>query len=162
MELTRNTLAGEGLLLKKDRELFERLIIYHHTGENFLTTLTAEVGWTPRKTLAPIGPVVVCSACKLPRSITIMTEHSGGRCGFCVRQSWMSVEHKERACSKNVTSEDDASTKIAWVECSIRSCRAQYVCYNTADLNVRAKCWYCRNQTSLPLEKRTADPAPTV
>ena len=161
-ELLENTLAGEDLLLKKDRELFERLITYHHTGSNFLTTLTAEVSWTPHKTLAPIGPIVICSACKLPRSITIMTERSGGRCGFCVKQSWKSVEHKERARVTNVTSEDDTSTKIAWVECSIQSCRAQYVCYNTADLNVRAKCWYCRNQTSLAPEKRTADPAPTV
>jgi hypothetical protein len=162
VELPEDSLAEEGLLLSKDRELFERLITFHHTGANFLTTLTAEVSWTPRKTLAPIGPIVICSACKLPRSITIMAEHSGGRCGLCVKQPWTSVEHEERARSANVTLEDNASTKIAWVECSIKSCRAQYVCYNTADLNVRAKCWYCRDQTSLPPEKRTADPAPTL
>lgn len=154
--------AKVGLLLEADRELFERLVTYHHAGTNFLTTLTAEISWTPRKTQAPVGPVVVCRGCKLPRSITIMAEQSGGRCGLCVKSSWDSAEHKERALSSSVTPGDTASTKIAWVECGVKTCRAQYVCYNPADLNVRAKCWYCRMQTALSQEKRSNDPAPTM
>ncbi|KAJ4989273.1 dihydroxyacid dehydratase [Stagonosporopsis vannaccii] len=162
MKLHDDRSSKEGLLLEKDRELFQRLVTYHHTGTNLLTTLTAEVGYTPHKTQAPIGPVVVCRGCKLPRSITIMAEHSGGRCGLCVTSTYDSVADRERALHTNVTPEDTASTNIAWVECSIKTCRAHYVCYNIADLNVRPKCWYCRMQTDLSQEKRSSDPAPTV
>lgn len=161
-ELCEGSHPTEGLLLTMDRRLFERLIVYHHTGTNLLTTLTAQIGWTPQKTQAPLGPAVVCRGCKFPRSITIMAEQSGGRCGLCIRASWQSPEHKERSLRTSVTTEHNSTTKIAWVECSIATCRAQYVCYNTADLNVRAKCWYCRNQTSLSPEKRVDNPAPTL
>ncbi|KAH6618745.1 hypothetical protein C7974DRAFT_36420 [Boeremia exigua] len=156
--------SKDGLLFESDRELFHRLVIYQHTGKNLLTTLTAKVGWTPRKTHAPIGPAVMCRECQLPRSITIMAENSQGKCGLCVftGSSWGSVEDRAKALLTNVTPEDTASTKIAWVECSIQTCRAQYVCYNTADLNVRPKCWYCRMQTSLPPAKRSNNPAPTL
>ncbi|KAJ8112497.1 hypothetical protein OPT61_g5149 [Boeremia exigua] len=162
LELSEGRSGKEELLLRDDRELFDRLVTYHHTGTNLLTTLTAEVGWKPTKTHSPIGPVVMCRGCKLPRSITIMAERSGGRCGLCMKLSWDSVEYKERAMKASVTPEDTESTKIAWVECSIQTCRAQYVCYNPADLNVRPKCWYCRSQTNLPPEKHSNDPAPTL
>lgn len=152
----------EKLLLSADRELFNSLVTYHHAGMNMLTTLTAKVGWTPSKTQVPIGPVIMCRGCKFPRSITIMPEQSGGRCGLCVRSSYDSVEHKDRALVTNVSLQDTAATTIAWVECSIQTCRAQYVCYNTADLNVRPKCWYCRTQTGRSPEKRSSDPAPTL
>jgi hypothetical protein len=161
-ELSELATDREGLLLSVDRELFNRLVTYHHAGTNLLTVLTAEVGWTPSKTQAPVGPVAVCRGCKLPRSVTIMAERSGGRCGLCVRTSYDSVEHKERALITNVSLQDTAATRIAWVECSIQTCRAQYVCYNTADLNVRPKCWYCRAQTGRSLEKCSSDPAPTL
>lgn len=162
LDLLEDPCDKAGLLMESDRMLFDRLVAYHHTGANLSTTLTAKVGWTPRKTQAPLGLVVTCSGCNLPRSVTIMAERSGSRCGLCVRSSWTSAEHKERSLRTSVTSEDTSLTKIAWVECSIQTCRAQYVCYNTADLNVRAKCWYCRSQSNLPLQKRKSDPAPTL
>ena len=154
--------SDDGLLLAADRDLFNRLIAYSHAGANLLTTLHAEVGWTPRKTQTSIGPVVVCRGCKFPRSLTIMAEQSGGLCGLCVGSGWGSDEHRKRARITNVSLEDTATTRIAWVECSMQTCRAQYVCYNPADLNVRAKCHYCRLQTSSSREMRDADPAPTV
>lgn len=150
---------NERLLLSADRELFNSLIAYHHAGMNMLTILTAKVGWTPSKTQVPIGPVIMCRGCKFPRSITIMAEQSGGKCGLCVRSSYDSAEHKNRALVTNVGLQDTAATAIAWVECSIQTCRAQYVCYNTADLNVRPKCWYCRTWSQ---EERSSDPAPTL
>ncbi|KAF3043902.1 hypothetical protein E8E11_008362 [Didymella keratinophila] len=161
-ELSELATDKEGLLLSADRELFNRLVTYHHAGTNLLTTLTAEVSWTPSKTQAPVGPVIVCRGCKFPRSITIMAEQSGGRCGLCVRTSYDSGEHKNRALITNVSLQDTAATKIAWVECSIQTCRAQYVCYNTGDLKVRPKCWYCRAQTGQSPEKRISDPASTL
>ncbi|KAL1644116.1 hypothetical protein SLS61_008946 [Didymella pomorum] len=161
-ELSDLATGKEGLLTDVDRELFNRLLTYHHAGTNLLTTLTAEIGWTPSKTQVPVGPVVVCRGCKFPRSITIMAEQSGGQCGLCVRTSYESGEHKNRALTTNVSPQDTAATKIAWVECSIQTCRAQYVCYNTADLNVRPKCWYCRAQNSRSIEKRSSDSSPTL
>ncbi|KAJ4381035.1 hypothetical protein N0V86_003382 [Didymella sp. IMI 355093] len=85
---------NKGLLLDADRELFNCLVTYHHAGANLLTTLTAEVGWTPLKTQVPVGPVIVCRGCKFPRSITIMAKQSDGKCGLCVRstengQDWL-------------------------------------------------------------------------
>lgn len=160
--LDEHATSNDGLLLDADRELFNRLVTYHYAGKNLLTTLTAELGWTPSKTQVPVGPIVVCRGCKFPRSITIMAEHSRGKCGLCVRLSWDSVEHRDRALTTNVSMRDTAATQIAWVECSIQTCRAQYVCYNTADLNVRPKCWYCRTSTRLSPEKRTNNPAPTM
>lgn len=154
--------SNGGLLLEADRELFTRLVDYQHAGANLMTTLTAEVGWRPQKTRASVGLLIVCRACKFPRSVTIMAEGSGGKCGLCVRSVWDSAEHRNRAISTNVTTGDTTTTKIAWVECSIQTCRAHYVCYNTADLNVRAKCWYCRMQTSLLPQKRCNNPAPTL
>jgi hypothetical protein len=153
---------NEGFLLDADRKLFNCLVTYHHAGANLLTTLTAEVGWTPSKTQVPVGPVVVCRGCKFPRSITIMAKQSGGKCGLCIRSTYDSVEHRNRALVTNVSLQDTAETQMAWVECSIQTCRAQYVCYNTTALKVRPKCWYCRAQTNLSPEKRSHDPAPTV
>jgi hypothetical protein len=154
--------GGHSLLLNHDRALFARLLTYQLTGKNLLTTLTAKVGWTPNKTEVAIGPLVVCRSCKSPRSVTIMVEKSGGRCGLCVADDWTDNNHKQRAITAHVSAEDTEATSIAWIECSVRTCRAQYVCYNPGDLNVRSKCHYCRLQSKLAVEERNSDPAPTL
>ncbi|CCT61104.1 hypothetical protein IAQ61_001660 [Plenodomus lingam] len=150
------------LLLDSDRELFTRLVTYQHAGANLLTTLSAEVGWQPEKTQMPIGTVVMCRGCDLPRSVTIMAAKSGGKCGLCVANDWRDPDHKKRALSAHVTKEDSHMSKATWVECSIRTCRAQYVCYNPSELNVRPKCHYCRLQTSLSESRRSKDPVPIL
>lgn len=155
-------LGTDGLLLKADRRLFSRLVAYQHVGANLLTTLTAEVGWRPDKTQMPIGAVVLCRGCDFPRSVTIMAAKSGGRCGFCVASDWSDPEEKKRALNAHVTREDTHMSNATWVECSIRTCRAQYVCYNPSELNVRPKCHYCRLQSHFPESKRSNDPAPTI
>ncbi|KZM18854.1 zinc ion binding [Ascochyta rabiei] len=155
--------SGDGLFLNIDRDRFTRLLDHQYAGANLTTKLTAELGWTPRKTQVSLGPLVMCRRCKFPRSITIMAERSGGKFGICIEAlEFDTVQHRDRAIRTNVTMTDTASTKIAWAECSIRTCRAQYVCYKIVDLNVRPKCWYCRMQTKLLPEKRSNDPAPTV
>ncbi|KAF2656279.1 hypothetical protein K491DRAFT_692128 [Lophiostoma macrostomum CBS 122681] len=151
-----------GLLLNHDHELFSRLVAYKLAGANLLTTLAAEVGWTPAKTTMPVGTVVACRGCAYPRSVTIMAEKSGGKCGLCVATGWSDNEHKTRNLEAHVTRQDTEASNISWVECSVRSCRAQYVLYNPSDLNVRPKCHYCRLQTNLPEHKRSNDPAPTL
>jgi hypothetical protein len=156
------TINEGGLLLDDDRALFSRLVTYHHTGANLLTTLKAKVGWTPDKTQVAIGPLVICRSCNLPRSVTIMVEKSGGRCGLCVAQDWKNTDHRKRAIAAHVSPEDTEATNAAWVECSVPTCRAQYVCYNPGDLNVRSKCHYCRTQSKVAEEKRNNDPAPTL
>lgn len=154
--------GADGLLLSSDRKLFSRLVAYKHAEANLLTTLTADIGWTPQKTRMPVGTVVKCRGCAYPRSVTIMAEHAGGKCGLCVANDWKDAEQKARGISAHVTKEDNEASDATWVECSIRTCRAQYVCYNPEDLNVRPKCHYCRLQGSLPHEQRSADPAPTL
>ena len=51
---------GDGLLLDLDRKLFVKLVDYQHASANLLTTLKADIGWTPEKTQIPVGPVVTC------------------------------------------------------------------------------------------------------
>lgn len=150
------------LLLSTDRELFSRLVDYQHTGNNLLTTLSAKVGWTPDKTQMPIGPVLICSGCNFPRSVTIMAERSGGRCGLCAVKEWASTDEKTRSINAQVTQTDNEDSTATWVECTTRTCRAQYVCYNVGDLNVAPKCHYCRSQTRRSSSKYDHDPAPTL
>lgn len=153
---------NDSLLFRSDRELFSRLVDYQHAGANLLRTLSAQVGWTPEKTQVPIGPVVSCRGCNFPRSVTIMAEKSGGKCGLCLVEDWTDPEHKERCLAAHVTKEDTEASNATWVECSMRTCRAQYVCYNVNELNVRPKCHYCRLQPDLAHDKRSDDTAPTL
>ncbi|KAF2831837.1 hypothetical protein CC86DRAFT_462261 [Ophiobolus disseminans] len=154
--------GDDNLLLRGDRRLFSQLVTYQYTGANLLTTLTAKVRWTPDKTSMPLGPVMICRSCKFPRSVTIMVSKSGGRCGLCVAEDWTDENHKKRAIRANVAHEDTEASSATWTECSVRTCRAQYVCYNPTDLNVRPKCHYCRSQNKLPPGKRSNNPVPTL
>lgn len=143
---------GDGtspILLKKDRRLFKTLVDYKMLELNMKTTLTARVGWTPVKAKASLGPLVTCRGCNFPRSVTIMGPN--GKCGMCSSMTHCQCpvcaeaeDHKERLVN-NVSAEDSENTLGTWVECSAKDCRAQYVVYNPAALNVRAKCYYCRH-----------------
>lgn len=151
---------SSGLLKDNDRALFERLVAFKMLEHNLDSTLTAQVGWTPEKTSVPIGPVVVCRACQFPRSVTIMGR--SGKCGHCLHTSYASSEVREKCINSRVSKEDGELTPATWVECSVRTCRAQYVVYNLEALNVRPKCHCCRSQTALSAVERSEDPAPWV
>jgi hypothetical protein len=149
-----------GLLKDGDRDLFERLVAFKMLELNLDSTLMAQIGWTPEKTRVPVGPVAVCRACQFPRSVTIMGR--SGKCGHCLYTDYASPEVREKCINSRVSKEDADATPATWVECSVRTCRAQYVVYNLDALNVRPKCHYCRSQTALPVAERSEDPAPWV
>jgi hypothetical protein len=141
------------LLKESDRELFEHLIAYRMLELNLDSTLTARVGWTPEKTRAPIGPVVTCRSCQYPRSVTIMGPNK--KCGLCLSTE---PEDLEASINTNVSKEDNENSQATWVECSARTCRAQYIVYCVDALNVRAKCHYCR----IPADDSAAKTHPKV
>lgn len=136
------------VLLPQDRALFELLVSYKMLELNLSTTLTATVGWTPQKTRVPLGPTVVCKSCEYPRSVTIMGEN--GTCGCCLFKGWESEEKHSEIIRKHVTKDDTESTPATWVECCVRTCRAQYVVYCPEMLNVSPKCHYCRFSREAP------------
>ncbi|KAK4228660.1 E3 ubiquitin-protein ligase itt1 [Podospora fimiseda] len=134
------------VLNPKDRALFQTLVNYKLLEMNLDTTLTAKIGWTPEKTKAPLGPVVVCKSCKFPRSVTMMG--AGGICGMCHPDGCDCKDQAihEAAVAGHVSELDNPTKEMSWVECSMSDCKAQYVVYFTEKLNVRAKCFYCRQK----------------
>ena len=141
------TADHQRLLRDEERLLFQCLVDYKMVEINLDTTLTAKVGWTPNKTTIPIGPVVVCEGCGYPRSVTIMGAE--GLCGMCLTE-FESEEHKRKAKSARVSELDDETSNAVWCECTVRTCRAQYVVYCVEMLNVRPKCHYCRGGECFP------------
>lgn len=131
---------AESILFPRDRQLFSQLVAYKLVEVNLRTSLVADVSWTPEKTQLPVGHIVICTRCNHPRSVTVMAEKSGGQCGLCVARDWKDDAHRKRALGANIKSEGS----LTWVECNVSTCRAQYVCYNPEDLNVRPKCHHCR------------------
>jgi glutaredoxin len=83
-----------------------------------------------------------------------------GKCGLCSATDYKNHEERQASIDTRVSMNDKQETNAAWVECSTRTCRAQYVVYHTEGLNVRPKCHYCRLQSSKPDSKRSNDPAP--
>lgn len=136
------------LLKTDDRALFERLVSYKLLELNLDTTLTARIGWSPQKTAAAMGPVLVCRSCEHPRSVTIMG--AGGKCGHCLWTQYTSPEEREDHITSRATKDDSETTPAIWVECNVRTCRAQYVVYCPENLNVRPKCHYCRESKEAP------------
>ncbi|PMD13445.1 hypothetical protein NA56DRAFT_665552 [Hyaloscypha hepaticicola] len=154
----------QALLKASDRALFDCLVSYKLLEMNLETSLTARLGWTPEKTSVPMGPTAVCRSCEFPRSVTIMGPN--GKCGLCIGDEEVAADKnasaEERKAAKDgitarVTKEDDPNTPLAWVECNIKTCRAQYVVYRPEALNVKPKCYYCRfnSETSAPFVECT-------
>ncbi|KAK4179157.1 hypothetical protein QBC36DRAFT_323286 [Triangularia setosa] len=137
------------VLNKKDADLFEGLVSYKLLEMNLDTSIPIRVGWTPQKTRAHMGPVAICKSCEFPRSVTIMGKE--GICGLC--HSAKEDTDKERAhrmVHENVSKDHNATTELCWAECSMNDCRAQYVLYFPNLLNVRPKCWFCRQKGCIP------------
>jgi hypothetical protein len=141
------------VLRGEDRQLFKTLVDYKMLEFNLNTTLTAKVGWAPDKTKVAAGPLAICVRCRLPRSVTIMG--AKGVCGLCegkpgcVCDACKITPENELRKHVNASESDNELTEMAWVECSISSCRSQYVVYNVAQLNVRPKCFYCRHSDTV-------------
>lgn len=73
------------------------------------------------------------------------------KCGQCPWTKYESAAERDSTVTANASMEDAEQTPKIWVECSVRSCRAQYVVYNHDKLNVRPKCHYCRIGKVAPL-----------
>jgi hypothetical protein len=132
-----------GLLLSADRRLFDLLVSYKLLESNLNTDLEACIGWSPSKTVVALGPNVICTSCKFPRSVTIMGKD--GKCGHCLWTQYASEKERVSDTNANVSYTDNSHTPATWVECHSNICRAQYVVYQVARLNVTPKCHYCRN-----------------
>ncbi|KAK0742759.1 hypothetical protein B0T18DRAFT_370246 [Schizothecium vesticola] len=143
-----NSYEGEYPLNPEDRRLFRTLVDYRLIELNLKTPLTAEISWRPDKAKMALGPVVVCTNCHYPRSVTVMA--SNGLCGLC--DYVLHEQHVEGMTTGHVSKHDTPDTTATWVECAMEHCRVQYVVYFTENLNVRAKCHYCR---SSPLSATT-------
>ena len=156
--------ADATFLHHSDRRLFTKLVDYMMLKANMKTTLQAKVGWTPDKTAAPIGHLVVCGQCEFPRSVTMMSK--GGVCGLCVPSKEAYQEYnmnKDEVLRTNVCKGQTEKDEAAWVECRVPSCRAQYVVYQVDALKARSKCYYCRQNKGPPSSwGPNAHVAPTV
>jgi hypothetical protein len=149
--ITIRTAPTDGLLKLEDRLLFQTLVDYKMLELNLKTTLEAIIGWTPDKSSVALGPLVLCRKCEFPRSVTVMTPN--GICGLCSIagggkcpcMSCTPAPDHEAFVQENVKSDHNEHTQGCWVECSRQECRAQYVIYHPRDLNVPAKCFYCRH-----------------
>ncbi|RDL35864.1 uncharacterized protein BP5553_06476 [Venustampulla echinocandica] len=148
----------KGLLRETDKKLFDRLVSYKMLELNLQTSLVAKVGWRPEKTPIPIGPVVVCKSCQYPRSVTIMGPK--GKCGNCIATDFPTPEERQAWIEHRVTKDDNEATEAIWVECRVRTCRAQYVVYHPEALNVTPKCHYCRQQSTTAGAKTKHDSTP--
>ncbi|KAK7931346.1 hypothetical protein PG985_002058 [Apiospora marii] len=138
------TSALATLLKPSDRRLFERLVDYSLLKANMDTSLKARIGWDPKKTRVPVGPLVQCKECHFPRSVTIMGP--GRTCGICLGDDAdFTKKPKSEVLLLSGSKDDDNSTAMTWVECCKTDCRAQYVVYNSVGLKVRAKCHFCRS-----------------
>ncbi|KAK0744392.1 hypothetical protein B0T21DRAFT_407501 [Apiosordaria backusii] len=147
--LDANKKRPHAVLNKKDADLFEGLVSYKLLEMNLTTSIPVKVGWTPQKTRAHMGPVAVCKSCEFPRSVTIMGKE--GICGLCHNAKVdADKERAHRMVHENVSKNDNPLTEISWVECSMNDCRAQYVLYFPNQLNVRPKCWFCRQKGAIP------------
>lgn len=137
-------LRGASFLGKGDRHLFETLVDYSLSKSNINTSLTANIGWKPTKSKVPVGPLAVCRTCQFPRSVSMMAHK--GICGLCItpKAQYVSGFAKADYIRLNVTKDMTESCEASFVECSVITCRAQYVVYNVDGLRVRPKCHYCR------------------
>lgn len=146
------------ILTEQDRSVFRTMLEYKILESYLLHPINANISWHPNKNQAAVGPVTACTVCNYPRSVTIMAEN--GICGICTAAPASctcvacskTAHHDEQLCA-NVCKEDNENSVVAWVECSMTACRAQYVVYNPKKLVVRAKCYYCRHVGNKAMEK---------
>ncbi|ELR02716.1 hypothetical protein VC83_08413 [Pseudogymnoascus destructans] len=73
-----------------------------------------------------------------------------GKCGKCL-WTHATPEARQEAITAHVTKQDDEMTQATWVECSLRTCRAQYVIYSPAKLRIKPKCHYYREDGKAPV-----------
>ncbi|KAF7378381.1 RING-type domain-containing protein [Mycena sanguinolenta] len=131
------------VLTNEEKKTYEAMQRYHLIELNLDAPLLVKVPWTPDKTRGPGDVKVQCRKCLVRRSITIMSHVHGDVCGFCVTGELSPVKVAARY-------PETMEGESCWVECSTRTCRAQYVLEDVAALKIRPRCYYCRNGISCP------------
>ncbi|KAK7063370.1 RING-type domain-containing protein [Favolaschia claudopus] len=128
--------APPGLVLNaKEKRVYEGMRRYQLVED---LSLEVTVPWTPRKTRGVGDVKVQCKKCGIRRSITIMSHVHSDVCGLCVRGALSAAKLAERY-------PDLDDSESCWVECSRRTCRAQYVL-----VDIPPRCYYCRNGVACP------------
>ncbi|KAH7100958.1 hypothetical protein BKA62DRAFT_704648 [Auriculariales sp. MPI-PUGE-AT-0066] len=134
-------------LTPEEKETYQAMRRYRMLELNLEATLQAQLPWTPQKA-SGVGDIKdACTRCGIKRSFTIMSNNMHGVCGYCV--DIMDGRDPDQKFNAEDFPPCEAS-QSCWVECSVRTCRAQYVVEDPKNLNVRAKCWYCRNKKDCP------------
>ncbi|KAF7318723.1 RING-type domain-containing protein [Mycena chlorophos] len=136
--------APEGVVLTAhEKKVYEAMRRYKLLELNLDAPVEAKMPWTPNKTRGPGDFKVQCSRCLVRRSITIMNHVHPSICGQCASSD---LPPKKVAELYPEVSEADS----CWVECSTKTCRAQYVVENVAGLKIRPRCHYCRDTRKPP------------
>ncbi|KAJ7185276.1 hypothetical protein C8R46DRAFT_1185063 [Mycena filopes] len=132
------------VLTAGEKRVYEAMRRYKLIELNLDAPVEVHVPWTPEKTRGPGDVKVQCKRCLIRRSVTIMSDKDKNLCGICATTGPLSPA----AVSEQYpgVTEDDS----CWVECSTKECRAQYVVEGVANLRIRPRCHYCRNNTPCP------------
>ncbi|KAF7359799.1 RING-type domain-containing protein [Mycena venus] len=130
--------APKGVVLTtREKQVYEAMRRYQLIELNLDAPIVVNVPWTPRKTRGPGDVKVQCKRCLVRRSITIMSHQVPDVCGLCLTgglsPSKVATQYPE------IDGEDSC-----WVECSKKSCRAQYVLEDVVGLKINPRCYYCR------------------
>jgi hypothetical protein len=137
------------VLTDGERKVYEDMRTYRLVELNLDSSLTAVVPWTPEKTREVGDRKVECEKCKIKRSVTMMSSDVKGLCGICA------IPDEGEDAMKAEDYQNHGEVESCWVECSVRTCRAQYVVENVAGLRVKPKCFYCRNGKECPWQECT-------
>jgi len=118
-------------LTEKEQAVYQGMRRYRLLELNMDSSLTAQVAWTPTKTRGVGDDKVECKKCGIKRSKTMISgvEGSEGVCGICTSEE----TPKEMVA---LDWKDEGDDESCWVECSVKTCRAQYVVVNVAGLRV--------------------------
>ena len=105
-------------LTDEEKDVYRSMRTYRLTELNLDSSLLAKLPWTPEKTRGVGDRKIPCEKCKIKRSISMMSEEHKGLCGYC------SLPEGDVDAANFP---DNGEEESCWVECSVRTCRAQYV-----------------------------------
>ena len=119
-------------LTEKEQAVYQGMRRYRLLELNMDSSLTAQVTWTPMMTRGVGDDKLECKQCGIRRSKTTISgvEGSDGICGICASSKTPNAMIPREW-------KDEGDSESCWVECSVTTCRAQYVVVNVAGLRVR-------------------------
>ncbi|KAJ6615160.1 hypothetical protein B0H10DRAFT_1880092 [Mycena sp. CBHHK59/15] len=131
------------VLTEREKCVYEAMRRYKLIELNLDSPVAVSVPWTANKSRGPGDLKVQCKKCLIRRSVTIMSHEHSDVCGFC-----FTGEVSPIRIAKRYPGVDEAES--CWVECSTKTCRAQYVLEDVPALKIRPRCYYCRAKIPCP------------